>query len=71
MSAAPSRWRFALLPWIALCITLPNLIGRSDALAQPGLSWRPLVLQALLVLAGGVVVAATAFGVVAWRGARA
>ena len=58
---------------IMVPITVVNLIGvvrhRSDvAAAWP--SWRPVVLDLTLVVAGAVLVTAVVAGVVAWRQAK-
>ena len=66
MNAAPSRWRFAVLPLVSLSI----LMRDRHLLAGAWPAWRGMILDTLLVAAGAVLVAGVAFGVHAWREAK-
>ena len=61
------RWRFLVLPFVALCITLPNVLRARGFAAEAWPQWRAIFLSMLLVLAGAALVAAVAAGFVAWR----
>ena len=69
--ATQSRWRFAVLPLVMLSITLPNALRAGAFSAEAWPLWRGMILDSLLVLAGAALVAAGAFGFVAWRQGRA
>ncbi|WP_419809507.1 hypothetical protein [Sphingomonas sp.] len=70
MNAAPSRWRFAVLPLVSFSILLPNLMRDRHLLAGAWPAWRGMILDTLLVAAGAVLVAGVAFAVHAWREAK-
>jgi uncharacterized membrane protein SirB2 len=66
-----SRRRFVILPLVMLSITLPNVLRNWDGVRDAWTTSWPMIADMLLVVAGGVLVAAVAFGLTAWRGARA
>ena len=61
------RWRFLVLPFVALCIALPNILRDRGFMVEAWPQWRATILALLLVLAGAALVAAVAAGFVAWR----
>ena len=63
MTSSSSRWRFAVLPFVSLCILLPNLIRERGLAAGGWPAWRPVILDVLLVVAGAALVAGAASGV--------
>ncbi len=70
MSASPSRWRLLVLPFVAVCITLPNVLRSRGMVAEAWPQWRAMILAMLLVLAGAALVAVVAAGVITWRKAQ-
>ena len=67
MIASPSRWRFAVLPLVSLGTLLPNLVRSHVAFGDVWPAQRPMILDATLLFAGALLVAALAAGLVAWR----
>ena len=66
-----SRWRFAVLPLVSLSILLPHALRDRGLLAHAWPTWRPMILDTMLVFAGATLVAAVAFGIHVWRRAHA